>query len=64
MSSDFLSRPVDITRYALIYAGAQKNAGPAGVTMVIIRDDLAQRAPETLPAMLNYRIQAENQVAV
>jgi phosphoserine aminotransferase len=60
MSSDFLSRPVDITRYALIYAGAQKNAGPAGVTMVIIRDDLAQRAPETLPAMLNYRIQAEN----
>jgi len=61
MSSDFLSRPVDITRYALIYAGAQKNAGPAGVTMVIIRDDLAQRAPETLPAMLSYRIQAENQ---
>jgi len=52
---------VDITRYALIYAGAQKNAGPAGVTIVIIRDDLAQRAPETLPAMLSYRIQAENQ---
>jgi phosphoserine aminotransferase len=60
MSSDFLSRPIDINRYALIYAGAQKNAGPAGVTIVIIRDDLVQRAPETLPAMLNYRVQAEN----
>jgi phosphoserine aminotransferase len=60
MSSDFLSRPVDISRYALIYAGAQKNAGPAGVTIVIIRDDMVQRAPASLPAMLNYRVQAEN----
>jgi phosphoserine aminotransferase len=60
MSSDFLSRPVDISRYALIYAGAQKNAGPAGVTIVIIRDDMVQRAPASLPAMLNYRVQAEH----
>lgn len=60
MSSDFLSRPIDITRYGLIYAGAQKNAGPAGVTIVIIRDDLLARVPEKLPAMLNYRVQAEH----
>jgi phosphoserine aminotransferase len=60
MSSDFLSRPIDITRYALIYAGAQKNAGPAGVTIVIVREDLLSRVPETLPAMLNYRVQSEH----
>ncbi|MFQ3609891.1 MAG: 3-phosphoserine/phosphohydroxythreonine transaminase [Fimbriimonadales bacterium] len=60
MSSDFLSRPVDITRYALIYAGAQKNAGPAGVTVVIVRNDLLERVPTNLPAMLDYRVQAQN----
>ncbi|MCS6924123.1 MAG: 3-phosphoserine/phosphohydroxythreonine transaminase, partial [Fimbriimonadales bacterium] len=60
MSSNFLSEPIDVTKYAVIYAGAQKNAGPAGVTIVIIRDDLVQRVPENLPAMLNYRVQAEN----
>ncbi len=60
MSSNFLSAPIDVSKYALIYAGAQKNAGPAGVTIVIIRDDLVARAPENLPAMLNYRVQAEN----
>lgn len=60
MSSNFLSCPIDVSKYALIYAGAQKNAGPAGVTIVIIRDDLVQRAPENLPAMLSYRVQAEN----
>ena len=53
-SSDILSRPLDIAKYGLIYAGAQKNAGPAGVTMVIIRGDLADRA-EKLPEMLCYR---------
>lgn len=57
MSSDFLSRPVDITKYSLIYAGAQKNAGPAGVTMVILREDLLERVPDTLPVMLDYRVQ-------
>ncbi|MCX7992300.1 MAG: 3-phosphoserine/phosphohydroxythreonine transaminase, partial [Fimbriimonadales bacterium] len=60
MSSNFLSAPIDVSKYALIYAGAQKNAGPAGVTIVIIREDMVQRAPETLSAMLSYRIQAEN----
>ena len=55
MSSDFLHRPVDVSRYGLIYACAQKNAGPAGVTVVIIRDDVAGRIPSGLPSMLDYR---------
>ncbi len=59
-SSDFISRPVDVTKYGLIYAGAQKNAGPAGVTMVILRDDLLERVPENLPAMLDFKLQAAN----
>jgi phosphoserine aminotransferase len=59
-SSDFISRPVDVSKYGLIYAGAQKNAGPAGVTIVIIRDDLLERVPENLPAMLDYKLQAAN----
>lgn len=54
-SSDFLCRPLPIERYGLIYACAQKNAGPAGVTVVIARDDLLARAPEGLPSMLDYR---------
>jgi phosphoserine aminotransferase len=56
-SSDFISRPVDVAKYSLIYAGAQKNAGPAGVTIVIIRDDLLARVPENLPAMLDFKLQ-------
>ncbi|MBL7164586.1 MAG: 3-phosphoserine/phosphohydroxythreonine transaminase [Anaerolineales bacterium] len=59
MSSDILSRPVEISKYGLIYAGAQKNAGPSGVTLVIIRDDLLERIPQNLPAMLDYRLLAE-----
>ncbi|GBC92770.1 Phosphoserine aminotransferase [bacterium HR15] len=59
-SSDFLSRPLPIERYALIYAGAQKNAGPAGVTIVIIREDMLERTPPNMPAMLDYRLQAEH----
>lgn len=59
MSSDFLSRPVDVSRYGLIYACAQKNAGPAGVTVVIIRDDLLARSSDSLPGYLNYREHAE-----
>jgi len=55
MSSDFLSRPLDVSPFALIYAHAQKNLGPAGVTVVIIRDDVLERAPKNLPAMLDYR---------
>lgn len=59
MSSNFLSRPLELSRYGLIYAGAQKNAGPAGVTIVIIREDLLERVPKNLPAMLDYRLQVE-----
>jgi phosphoserine aminotransferase len=57
MSSDFLSRPIDAQQYALIYAGAQKNAGPAGVTVVILREDLLERVPSGLPVMLDYKVQ-------
>ena len=60
MSSNFLSRPVDVSKYGLIYAGAQKNAGPAGVTIVIIRDDLLARIPPGLPSMLDYAVLAKN----
>lgn len=54
MSSDIMSRPFDVGKFGLIYAGAQKNIGPAGVCMVIIRDDMLERVPETLPSMLKY----------
>jgi phosphoserine aminotransferase len=59
-SSDIFSRPIDVGRHALIYAGAQKNLGPSGVTTVIIREDLLGRSQETLPTMLNYRVHADN----
>src|SRR5512138_2316177 len=59
-SSDIFSRPIEVTKHALIYAGAQKNLGPSGVTLVIIRDDLVKRSPATLPTMLNYGVHAEN----
>ena len=62
-SSDMFSKPIDVARHALIYAGAQKNMGPAGVTIVIVRDDLLQRSLErksSLPTMLNYAVHAEN----
>lgn len=58
-SSDFLSRPVDIRKYGMLYACAQKNAGPAGVTIVVIRKDLLARSSETLPGYLNFQIHAE-----
>src|SRR5215831_9427473 len=62
-SSDMFSRPIDIARHALIYSGAQKNLGPAGVVVVIVRDDLVQRSAEkkaALATMLNYAVHAEN----
>ena len=58
-SSDFLSRPVDVARYGLIYACAQKNAGAPGLTVVIVREDLLERSREDLGSMLSYRLQAE-----
>lgn len=58
-SSDFLHRPVDITRYGILFACAQKNAGPAGVTVVIIRDDLLERSQDSLPGYMNYRTHAD-----
>jgi phosphoserine aminotransferase len=59
-SSDILSREFEVNKYGLIYAGAQKNMGPSGVTLVILRDDLLQRIPENLPTMLDYKIHVEN----
>jgi len=59
-SSDIFSGPIEVSRYGLIYAGAQKNLGPSGVTLVIIREDLLARSTKRLPTMLNYAIQAEN----
>jgi phosphoserine aminotransferase len=59
-SSNILSKPIDIEKYALIYAGAQKNIGPSGVTLVIIRDDLLEKVPENQFAMLDYRTIAAN----
>ena len=59
-SSDMFSGPVDVGRFGLIYAGAQKNLGPSGVTLVIIREDLLARSTDALPIMLNYKVHAEN----
>jgi phosphoserine aminotransferase len=59
-SSDILSGPIDVSKYGLIYAGAQKNLGPSGVTIVIVREDLLARSTKTLHTMLNYAVQAEN----
>jgi phosphoserine aminotransferase len=58
-SSDMYSRPIDVSRYGLIYAGAQKNLGPSGVVLVIIRKDLVERGAQGLPTMLQYRTHAE-----
>lgn len=60
MSSCIASRPFDVTKYAMVYAGAQKNLGPSGVCMVILREDMLDRVPAGLPPMLDYKIQAEN----
>jgi len=59
-SSDLFSRPIDVSKYGLIYAGAQKNLGPAGAALVILREDLATGAPRELPALLRYATYAEN----
>ena len=59
-SSDIFSGPIDVGRFGVIYAGAQKNLGPSGVTLVIIREDLIGKAPASVPIMLDYKIHAEN----
>ncbi|MEP6782063.1 MAG: 3-phosphoserine/phosphohydroxythreonine transaminase [Acidobacteriota bacterium] len=59
-SSDMFSRPIEVSKYGLIYAGAQKNLGPSGVTLVIIREDLLTRSQKSLHTMLNYATHAEN----
>ncbi|MDO9270532.1 MAG: 3-phosphoserine/phosphohydroxythreonine transaminase [Methylobacter sp.] len=61
MSSNILSRKIDVSQYGLIYAGTQKNMGPAGVTVVVVRDDLVGHAPKTVPSVFNYAEQAKNQ---
>jgi phosphoserine aminotransferase len=60
-SSDIFSRPIDVAAHGMIYAGAQKNLGPSGVTLVLMRDDLVERGPNTLPTMLQYRTHAKNE---
>ena len=60
MSSDIFSRPVDVSKYAMIYGGAQKNLAPAGVTFVIVKDELLGKVSRYIPTMLNYRIHIEN----
>ena len=59
-SSDMFSGPLDVSKFALIYAGAQKNLAPAGLTLVIVRDDMLTRTPPTLPTMLQYGVHVEN----
>jgi len=59
-SSDMFSRPIDVSRFAVIYAGAQKNLAPAGVTLAIVRNDMLERTPASLPTMLQYGVHAEN----
>ncbi|KPK40858.1 MAG: hypothetical protein AMJ69_00805 [Gammaproteobacteria bacterium SG8_47] len=61
MSSTILSRPFDVSRYGVIYAGAQKNIGPAGLTVVIVREDLIGHANESTPSMFDYKVHADNE---
>jgi phosphoserine aminotransferase len=60
MSSDILSRPIDVSRFGVIYAGAQKNIGPAGLTLVIVREDLTGMALPGTPVIIDYKVQVEN----
>ncbi len=61
LSSTILSRPIDVSRYGVIYAGAQKNIGPAGLTLVIVREDLLGKAQRYVPSILDYKVLAENE---
>ena len=61
MSSHILSRPIDVSQYGVIYGGAQKNIGPAGLCIVVVREDLLDRASKLTPAVFNWKTQAEHQ---
>ena len=61
LSSTILSRPIDVSRYGVIYAGAQKNIGPAGLTLVVVREDLLGKAQSHVPSILDYKVLAENE---
>ncbi|HEY9051101.1 MAG TPA: 3-phosphoserine/phosphohydroxythreonine transaminase [Gammaproteobacteria bacterium] len=61
MSSTILSRPIDVSQFGVIYAGAQKNIGPAGITVVIVREDLIGKAMDNMPVMLDYKTHSENE---
>ena len=61
MSSDFLSRPMDLSKFSLVYAGAQKNVGPAGLTVVLVRKEFAAKAEKSVPTLLNYNTYIENE---
>jgi phosphoserine aminotransferase len=60
LSSDILSRPIDVSKFSMIYAGAQKNLGPSGVTVAIIKEDMLEDLPKNIPSMLRYDIHAKN----
>lgn len=60
MSSDIMSRPFDVSEFGIVFAGAQKNMGPAGVTVVLVREDLLDRVPENVPTMFRYKTHADN----
>ncbi|PIJ51317.1 phosphoserine transaminase [Erwinia sp. OLTSP20] len=60
LSSTLLSRPIDVSRYGVIYAGAQKNIGPAGLTVVVVREDLLGKARQVLPSVLDYKVLSDN----
>lgn len=60
MSSNFLSRPFDITKFGVVFAGAQKNIGPSGITVVIVRDDLIGHAIKETPSVLDFKVNADN----
>jgi len=60
-SSDFLSRPMEVSKYALIYAGAQKNVGPSGVVIIIIKNSMLEKAIRPMPTMFSYKVQVENE---
>ncbi len=61
VSSMILSQPMDVSKFGAIYGGAQKNMGPAGLVVVVMRNDLIERSPDSIPSMLNYKIQRDNQ---